>query len=374
MTKEEYFREFKEAISLYPYDVQMRMWNRLDTLIQGGLNRGIPEEELIGSLGSVGDMLNIIESDLANEGRGSYQTDQLLNNVEKGLTKVGTLMSSALKGAASLIDKAVEKREVQQTPTAPRMELVASDLVNEDVHTLIIDASDGLTDLALFMDKGHLSYAFKATQGLFQQPGSYFEVTCNDGVVLINVEHPKGIRGGAAQLSVVVPMSVKTLSIKNIDGNISFEELRVDTLSLQTASGDIRCEACYITDGSLTTKSGDIAVGISEGGLTCKSTSGDIRVSNHLLGKLLLRTTSGDIHVSNMCDIPMMIAETTSGDIDCSLHSDKTAIEINTTTGDFVNHTSFTGFVAEKGKWVLGSGEGAMKLKSVSGDIQLTMK
>jgi len=205
------------------------------------------------------------------------------------------------------------------------------------------------------------------------------------------------------------------IELKNIgSGDFTAERLLGQT-AIRTISGDIRCD--HVTNGDINNSSGNIE--ISEAGeLDIQTTSGDVFIGqvsslnvnttssdikcDEILDNTTIQSTSGSVEVRNLVNNAVTSIKTVSGDIDIHrFQSDKGAVElrtvsgnidmriakateitsnaingeITTTTGDIdikLSDVSDSKIEYDQNRFVIGSGECRMVIKTTSGDIDIT--
>ncbi|MDO9391386.1 MAG: DUF4097 family beta strand repeat-containing protein [bacterium] len=232
-----------------------------------------------------------------------------------------------------------------------------------------------------------------------------------NGVLKIKVDGPPWTKKRRAKVdfTIVMPKNIAA-EISSASGEISVQNLlngcRLNTASgeieifgcrgennLSSASGDVEVNGCTETSLKINTASGDIGVngcsgdlsfqtisgdaGISlSGDIQGQTVSGDIDIKAARPGEIRIRSTSGDIQFQGPVAEGSSAAITTvSGDVSLELGADSSAaIEAATVSGDIdceldlkdlrQSNRSLSGN--------LGSGQGSLSVKTVSGDITIS--
>jgi DUF4097 and DUF4098 domain-containing protein YvlB len=140
-------------------------------------------------------------------------------------------------------------------------------------------------------------------------------------------------------------------------GSIRFEDVTAKQVGVEAVSGDVTLRNVTGTVSAVTT-SGDVEIdGVSIEDLTVKTVSGDagITVNGPFSGSLIANTVSGDVELKLPDDTAAWIdAATTSGDISCKITLEDRQSEDSRRVGGRI-----------------GSGSGTIKIRTISGDIQL---
>ncbi|NIM07311.1 MAG: DUF4097 family beta strand repeat protein [Armatimonadetes bacterium] len=162
-------------------------------------------------------------------------------------------------------------------------------------------------------------------------------------------------------------------SVSSASGNVEIGGVRGPT-EARTGSGDL---LLYDIIGETRTSavSGDINIGDLSGALKGSTVSGDISIKYYVGSKAALRTTSGDIeaNVREKFDGEFS-ANSISGDIRLILPTDSDCTVDLSSPGGEVSSSTLLQDVSQKHGQLqgrLGSGEGTVTLRSVSGDIRL---
>jgi len=162
-------------------------------------------------------------------------------------------------------------------------------------------------------------------------------------------------------------------TLSSASGDIAAAGCSQVSLKINTASGDIEVSDCS-GDLAFQTVSGDVSASLS-GNVQGQTVSGDIDIKAEKLGEIKINSTSGDIQFNGLLseDNKSAIA-TVSGDVSIGLTSGSSAmIEAGTVSGDIDCGLE----LAESRKssrslsGKLSDGQGSLKVKTVSGDIEI---
>ena len=220
------------------------------------------------------------------------------------------------------------------------------------------------------------------------------DVTSEPGRTLIKVVLPHSSRGGEAHLHIKVPKDSELhLTTVSADANLSglngaqrvnavsgdvTTEIGAGNLELKTVSGDLKIKGHgQPAQLRVTTVSGDVHLEHGAGDLDTTSVSGTLVVSLDSARSVHARTTSGDMHFdARLTRGASFEASTVSGDLNVRASAEGGyAYEVSTFSGDISD--CFGGPRAEKGivghslSGSRGEAAGHMRLKTMSGDVQL---
>lgn len=221
------------------------------------------------------------------------------------------------------------------------------------------------------------------------------DVVSEAGRTLIKVVLPAHSgRGGEARLHIRVPkdseLHLTTVSadasltglngaqrVNAVSGDVT-TEIGAGNLELKTVSGDIKIKGHgQPAQLRVTTVSGDVHLEHGAGDLDTTSVSGTLVVSLDSARSVHARTTSGDMHFeAKLTRGATFEASTVSGDLSVRASAEGGyGYEVSTFSGDISD--CFGGPRAEKGivghslSGSRGEGAGHMRLKTMSGDVQL---
>lgn len=370
MTKKEYFDVLKEALEFYPQEIQDYILSSFEEHFEEGLKQGQTEEEIMARLGDVEDILNYIDEKIASgelsTSKEKKDYSKELNQIEQGMSGLATIVKDIIKDTMVTVDTVLSKTPKINIEKVDDKTFTGN--LSGEFHQLEVLIEGSPCDIRVTNTLGMCSYEYSTS--VYTDDHNYLYTKIDHGKATIQIKQPKTGLEYSGDLVLFIPSSIEELTIHTKSGDINIEKLNVQKLSAETISGDILVDDLSAQQTHLNTSSGDIRIEMVEGNVSVQTVSGDIDVGKCFNGKTILRSTSGDIDVNNLDEVPLMIVETISGDIDCEVHTKNFAVEIETTAGDFNNKTSLTGF-KDSEHWILGKGEGAMKIRSVSGDITL---
>ncbi len=223
----------------------------------------------------------------------------------------------------------------------------------------------------------------------------HVEVTSESGRTIIKVVLPgHSWHGGDAQLHVRVPkdseLRVSTVSadanisgvngvqrINAVSGDVT-TEIAGANLELKTVSGDVKVKGHgQPAQLRVTSVSGDVHLEHGAGDLETSSVSGTLVISLDSARSVQARTTSGDMHFdARLTKGASFEATTVSGDLNVRASADGGyAYEVSTFSGDisdcFDNAHSQKAITGHSLSGARGDGAGHMRLKTMSGDVQL---
>ena len=156
-----------------------------------------------------------------------------------------------------------------------------------------------------------------------------------------------------------IPKQVQKIGIHSTSGDLIANGISLDDLKIEAISGDLRFENLQVKDLGLKTVSGDQHINGDWGQGSFKSVSGDLNIeTSNPTPKIGMQSTSGDIHLSLKKTVNATIhAMATSGDFamtgEKSIESDELRSGISKT---------------------LGAGAGTIAIKTISGDMAITLK
>ena len=154
-------------------------------------------------------------------------------------------------------------------------------------------------------------------------------------------------------------------TVKTASGDVQLEHVG-GSLDLQTASGDVRVTAID-GHGRVKTVSGDLRVRVARAVLEAATVSGDFEI-DEAHTDLTANTVSGDQSVRSIRDGHIRL-QSVSGDIEVGVApGTRVFIDASATSGDVSSELDVTQAPTSSGG---GGGEAKLRLKSVSGDIQI---
>lgn len=198
------------------------------------------------------------------------------------------------------------------------------------------------------------------------------EISSASGEISVSGLH-KGARLNTASGEIEISGCLGENTLSSASGDIAVASCSPATLKINTASGDIEVSDCT-GDLAFQTVSGDVSASLS-GNVQGQSVSGDIDIKTGKPGEVKINSTSGDIQFNGLIsDENGSAIATVSGDVSIGLAGSSSAmIEAGTVSGDIDCGLELTESRKSSrtlsGK--LGDGQGSLKVKTVSGDIEI---
>jgi DUF4097 and DUF4098 domain-containing protein YvlB len=164
--------------------------------------------------------------------------------------------------------------------------------------------------------------------------------------------------------------------LNSVSGDVSSEIAGAD-LELKTVSGDVRVKGHgQPARLHVSTVSGDVHMEHAAGDLDAGTVSGDLALALDTAGAVRLRTTSGDVNFTGKLKQDTNFdAATISGDLRIRAPSEAGyAYEVRTFSGDITDCFDAAvqkGTVGQSLSGTRGAGGGHLRLKAMSGDVQL---
>jgi DUF4097 and DUF4098 domain-containing protein YvlB len=194
----------------------------------------------------------------------------------------------------------------------------------------------------------------------------------------LHVQVPRGselhVTTVSADQAIAAVAGVQRLS--SVSGDVA-TEIEAADLELKTVSGDVRVKGHgQPARLHVTTVSGDVHMDHAAGDLDAGTVSGDLGLVLDSAGAVRLRTTSGDVHFEGkLKQAANLDAATVSGDINVRAPAEGGyAYEASTFSGDITDcfdvH-AVKGTVGQSISGTRGAGGGHVRLKAMSGDVQL---
>lgn len=237
-----------------------------------------------------------------------------------------------------------------------------------------------------------------AVHALLEEGVERVDVTGNGARTTIKVVLPKmSAHDGEADLEVRVPKGSEVIATA-VSADLSTSQL-TGQQRLQTVSGELRAElgsgrfeaktvSSDMTlrgtfkpiDTRLSSVSGTITLDRGAGDVDANSVSGDVRVEVEPAGNVRLRSTSGDLMFrGGFSDKTSLDAETVSGDVELrgkngfEYEASSFSGDIESCFGQKAERTSAYG-PGKRLSGSVGNGKARLRVKSMSGDIELCDK
>ncbi|MBP3891415.1 MAG: DUF4097 family beta strand repeat protein [Solobacterium sp.] len=371
--KTKYLNEIRNALAFYPLDLQEEIMQWFLKKFEEGYAQGLKDSEIIERLGPVDEALIQIEERIANgQWNKSGRTEINMDSLEHGLRNLGSVIGNVLQGTVDVVNQAINRvEEVANTkPSIPTVDEVSSEVLEGMKDTLEVHCVGTITDIVFYPGGNQALYTF-TTKTASGQGKSLIQVEENETETKLHITKGEGVFGSSNLLEVYVPQNVKNIDVLHTGGNVTIKEFELSTLQINSTSGNLNLESLLMDKIQLKSITGAINVTGVKARLEAKTVSGNIRVQKHIDGVLSLQSTSGNIHVENFSEVPKCILENVSGNLFCNLYNENYSAYIETESGNFKNLTKLTGYAQNQGKWILGQGEGVLKLTTVTGNIQL---
>ena len=392
MTRLEYMEALRDKLESFNKELQQEIMEDYEQHFAEGLAAGKTEEEIIGELGNIEDMIREIpEEDYKQE----IQVLEREYDGQKDHTYIGTEDYKTVVIDGLVADIIVEKS------TEGRIRV---DYCNEGNNVAIQQKYCFFQ----YDENGTFYAGVKENEGVGDREtkrtikimGKTFEFnwanSCSSGDIKLRVKIPAGIpvvalktRSGDIKVRSIKSerIEVETGSgdievtkaeadswdMKTTSGDIELKNLKAGTFSLQTTSGDIEMEKLEAETFSLHTASGDI-VGKDVRGtkLSVGTSSGDIE----LLGgfeEYAFRTGSGDVELEAQKGAKRILAGTGSGDVwlDVTRVGD-VEVTVSTGSGDgVIEGPNGARHQISQGSCTVGCGSCKVNVSTGSGDVQV---
>jgi len=290
-------------------------------------------------------------------------------NIQRLIAVAGAL---ALSAAAAAATKPFEKEVpaeargvVEISNTSGSIEVSGWDKPEVSVHG---EVGEGV-------ERVDVTSAGGRTQVRVVLPGH----SSGDGDANLKVQVPRGSELHLTTVSAVATVSgvQGTQRLNAVSGDL-VTELAGSDLELKTVSGDVRIKGhgqparLYVT-----TVSGDVHLEHGGGDLEMSSVSGTLGVTLDTARTVRVRTTSGDLRFEGKLSRGATLEATSvSGDLNVRASAEGGyGYELSTFSGDLSNcfgaKGEQSGYVGHSLTGRLGDGAGHVRLKTMSGDIEL---
>lgn len=184
--------------------------------------------------------------------------------------------------------------------------------------------------LVVFSDIEQADHVVKVQDGILR-------ISRDDNRKWYDLKSLIGFFAKSPEITVYLPAAeYEGLTVKTASGDIFISNISAKSVSLKSTSGDILLEnASGCTQFSAEATSGDIRIeNVVEGGtLDITSTSGKITVFNASCRKFSSTATSGDITLTDVTTGKALHIAATSGEVEFT-RCDAAEITVNTTSGD----------------------------------------
>jgi DUF4097 and DUF4098 domain-containing protein YvlB len=283
-------------------------------------------------------------------------------------TALATALSTAALGASRNFDKVVSadaRGVVEISNTAGSIEVSGWDRPEVSVRG---DIGEGVERVDVTSEGGR-------TQVRVVLPGH----SARDGEATLHVQVPKAselhITAVSAETTVTGVQGLQRLNA--VSGDVSTEIAGSD-LELKTVSGSVKVKGHGQSARLyLSTVSGDVHLEHGAGDLEMSTVSGSLGVTLDAARSVRVRTTSGDVSFTGkLTRGGSFEASSVSGDLNIRAGADGGyAYELSSFSGDIENcfgaKSDKGGYVGHSLAGTLGGGAGHVRLKTMSGDIEL---
>lgn len=186
--------------------------------------------------------------------------------------------------------------------------------------------------------------------------GRYYEGAENK--IVVRIFNGNGIihlgDSGNARLTFKIPKTIKKIRGRSESGDLKMDSINAASVRFESASGNMKIQKVNVSKLDAVTTSGDVRFQGYAQNADLKTASGDLRVqTENRSPKMILATTSGDVRVDFEDEPSVKFSyETTSGELILEASSDLKEVK-------------------RRDKIKLGTAEGDLKIKTVSGNIQV---
>ncbi|MDO5434736.1 MAG: DUF4097 family beta strand repeat-containing protein [Clostridia bacterium] len=269
-----------------------------------------------------------------------------------------------MKGDLSELDtREIATREVRPE-TGFDTVYVKGSTANVDLYL----SEDGTSRVKLTEDKEH-QFRVRTENGTLyieqdEDPTSLLGVmelkeTCVDVYLPEQVWRSLDVSLSTGDCRMDAPLCFENAAVKTTTGDISLCA-DIGRISASATTGDITLKGMKPENAVLSTTTGDIRLmDLSTGGrISCKATTGSVKLTNCLAGGIALETSTGDITLTD-CDAELLELTATTGDISGTLLSGK-QFDARSATGDIQCPPN--------------DGTGTCRVTTSTGDIRITVK
>jgi DUF4097 and DUF4098 domain-containing protein YvlB len=209
---------------------------------------------------------------------------------------------------------------------------------------LEIGATEGVDPLTIEQNEKDLVIKIKQT---------------NTSDIGFHISLGEGSQSSGGKLKIKLPLGIKNLSIKTVNGDVHAPGLALDELKLVTVSGDSELNNAKISTLDLKSTSGSVNLKGEANKVRGQSVSGEITLNLKTLSPdIELKTTSGDVIASFPTQPNLQLNfHTVSGDVSIAKEISGTSNNSDSTEKNF--------------SMKLGQGKGQFTVKTVSGDLSI---
>ena len=396
MTKSEYMEKLRERLETFGRELQEEILEDYIQHFAEGEKQGKSEEEIIGELGNIEDMVQEMIQDRPEMDAANIRWEE---EPEKKFTYSEEFKEVVLKGCVA--DVIVEPSEDQKLHVEYKNNKnISSQLKYEFCQRQEnggyygeVKLREGEDDSQV--DKGELIKIKLFGRTIISYGNASNFGGENHSITLI-VKIPKGmpklnasVTSGDIRIS---ELELEELKGTSASGNINIAGTATEVVSLQTASGDINIVDGKIQHGKLSTASGNVNmsntniqfgkfttasgnISLKEGNcgeVKCTTASGNIQMKTNS-ENCECGTASGNIKMKTTGGLKQATLTTASGNVQFGLE-DATGVEaaVKTISGNAkVSWKDETKITAKKGTFRYGDGACKVTIKSGSGNINI---
>ncbi len=353
MTKDEYMRKLRSALSGYSESVRDEIISDYEEHFEEGNRAGKSDEEIMRDLGDIDEMTANLDEEKETEDR------------DGGMK---TTSSSSMVFSSSYSSVVIDTQDT---------DISLEESSDSSVHVSLEEEKEGEHEYSFTEDGTTLRLRVDGApekRTIFSNVKAFSSLGFN-------------LTAGRSTLRVSLPGNTEEVRVESKSGDISCSGLGNGILSASSCSGDVECENIRSDDVTLRSMSGDVSLSSSSSrSVVLVSTSGDIEMKKCRSAKAELKSTSGDISFSGEAE--NIEGKTDSGDVDCTLGPDFSEGSLISASGDIsvtADGASFTakartlsGRIRFMGNSVrgentfrTGNGNGCLTIESMSGDISI---
>ncbi len=314
MTKNEYLRLLKEKLSAMDRNFAQSLLEDFEAHFQDGENEGLSEDEIIGHLGNIDEIVEALSSESVPSGKkdGSDHPSKTVNHV--------------------VIDA-------------------------KFADVTLVPSLNGKVEVSM-VNKGSLLSKFTQTL-IGEQKGDVFEVRV---LPLISANHRADMH-----ISVSLPSDLLSVKVSSSSGDLTFTGIEVKgTCTISSASGDIMIDSCKAEILDISSANGDAVIKKSDADVSVHCASSDVTVQEGRGVNLTCVTASGDVKADG--SYQFVTIKTASGDPKLILTGCE-KLNLTTVDGDGDIHLKDTDslnvkFATLSGECVIHQGQKSQRIES----------
>ena len=320
MTKKEFMEALKAQTGALPQAERDRLEEYYNEIIDDCIEDGIPEEEVIGALGSVDDLVRELSPSPA--ARQFTEGAEQLNSLDEIRIRVldadVTVAREALDNGAAAQFSVSDPDSFRWLTRGGVLEIIETrnpprGIRRTEQHRVTVTIGSAAPDRLIIESRG-----------------GDMELRDVPATELIN------LNSGSGDMRLWACECQGSLALVTRSGDVEINDSRAGgDMRVNAASGDIDVRETDVT-GELRAESasGDIELrGIRSGRLSCRTASGDIEIERAEAGAVDLHSASGDVQLDRITDAGALTVETASGDIDLT-RCDSPNAQLTTVSGD----------------------------------------